>query len=187
MSDYLPGGVDLGLKGGCAFTHLGKVVYIFKVPKRNVKINSLRKIRKKITEVKKVVSVYDTVKLLEHLDAADIKAKNLGFKGIKLVIEDFQQRPGFNHPKSYLSTGGCLQFWRDSCLIAGVNFYMVSPVTWKRDMSLTSDKELSCKLACDMFPGNSVFIKDDNLAEAALLSHWFSVFKKDLLCSPTES
>jgi hypothetical protein len=181
MTDYLPGGVDLGLKGGCVVTTASNVVYMYKVPKRNVKISSFRKAGKKINEVKKVVSVYDTYKLLEHLDNANEAAKKLGFKGVKLLIEDFQQRPGFNHPKSYLSTGGCLQLWRDSCLMAGIEFYMVSPVTWKRDLSLTSDKELSCRLACDIFPGNNEFEKNDNLAESALLSHWFSVFKKDCL------
>lgn len=53
--------------------------------------------------------------------------------------------------------------------------FMISPMKWKMEMGLTSDKEKSRGRALEMFPSEAHFFsrkKDNNRAEAALIA-WY--------------
>jgi Holliday junction resolvasome RuvABC endonuclease subunit len=52
----------------------------------------------------------------------------------------------------------------------------VSPVSWKKAIGLTSDKERSRKMALDVWPSQGHYFArkmDDGRAEAALLAKWY--------------
>jgi crossover junction endodeoxyribonuclease RuvC len=54
-------------------------------------------------------------------------------------------------------------------------WHIVSPQRWKRDMALTSDKEVCRTVAINLFPEGKRYLerkKDHNRAEALLLAEW---------------
>ena len=185
-STYLPAGVDLGQGGGLVVLDGATVVDHFYIPKLKIGIKYLRAPKSK-AKSKERQEIYDTVSLIERIKEANAKAMNLGYAGIFVVLEDFQTRPGKNNPLSYISTGGCLQAWKNSLTQANVPFVMVSPVTWKPNLGLSSDKKLSLKEVKRLFlNAPKDLLEDHNIAEAALLAYWLETFHSTKLVEEHE-
>ncbi len=58
---------------------------------------------------------------------------------------------------------------------ARIPYRIVSPQTWKKEMRVTKDKDVSRERATELWPGRSDLFarkKDDGRAEAALIARW---------------
>jgi hypothetical protein len=61
----------------------------------------------------------------------------------------------------------------------GIPVTLISASKWKRDMGLTSDKNLSRRRAVERWPADAARfarVKDDGRAEAALIAEWWRTF-----------
>lgn len=172
---YAAVGVDMGLDGGAVMVNGTSVLSYFSTPSRRVKIRKLTKSAKKNLYDESVKKVYSADMLVEQLvQMRDLALAN-SFNGIAVIVEDYTIRTGLSSPKSYISTGGCVQSWQDALAQLDIPFFMVAPITWKSDLDLNSDKDFSLKTLATLFTGNvpADVATDHNLAEAAMIGWWF--------------
>jgi crossover junction endodeoxyribonuclease RuvC len=143
-------GVDPGLKSGAwgAITHHGNFAGCGDIPHDETRILG--------KEFKNV--------LLKMIDGRDFE----------IITEDVHSRPG-------QGLGSTYRFGRAVGAIEAVardlpgTWHIVSPQRWKRDMGLTSDKEVCRNVAINLFPEAKQNLdkkKHHNRAEALLLAEW---------------
>ena len=91
-----------------------------------------------------------------------------------MIIENIGPRPG----EGVVSASKFVaSMWmaRVTAIALDMEYHLVAPSKWKRDLKLSSDKELSRALAMKLWP-NRVdklkYKKDHNRAEAALLGYY---------------
>ena len=61
-----------------------------------------------------------------------------------------------------------------ACGVLGIRTHLVTPAVWKRGLGLSRDKNASLDKARMLFPDAPLSRKkDDGVAEALLLAHWF--------------
>jgi crossover junction endodeoxyribonuclease RuvC len=85
----------------------------------------------------------------------------------------------FAHPKQGVSSvwrfAHCVGILQGVIAASGLPLVRVSPARWKRDLRLSSDKEMCRQRAIDLWPeaSNSLKLKkDSDRAEAVLLAYW---------------
>lgn len=110
-----------------------------------------------------------------EIDAVNFGAILRNFPSDHVIIEQVSAMPGqgvtsmFNFGKSYGIAIGCV-----SALEQPVSY--VHPLTWKKAMLLSGDKDGSRRKATELLPGCAglwMRVKDDGRAEAALLAIWY--------------
>lgn len=102
----------------------------------------------------------------------------LPFTSNKVIytIEKIAARPGEGESSSFTNGNSLGIFQGLYSLLNPIEYYEPTPITWKKEMGVTSDKDTSILLAEDIF---QVSLKDflpkgktDDLAEALLLSFY---------------
>lgn len=149
-------GVDPGLSGALAFLD-GDVVEIFDMPTYQITVNGKKK---------RQLDLYSLGRLVDELAERTILA----------VIEDVHSMPaqGVTSSFNFGFSAGAAQTVIAANLI---KMHLVRPVTWKRAMGLTSDKDASRRRASQLFPrhvGKWSRAMDDGRAEALLLAYYGS-------------
>ena len=97
-------------------------------------------------------------------------------KNILYTIEKIHVRPGEGELTSYMNGNSLGIFQGMYALLSPIRYYEPTPITWKSDLGVSSDKSTSIKLAEDLY---QVKLKDflpkgkvDDIAEALLLSFY---------------
>lgn len=146
-------GVDPGLSGAIAWVEDGKILDVTDLPVMDGRI--------------------DASTLADMIESHP--------KPECVVIEKVSSMPGqgvastFKFGQSYgalLGVFGALKY----------KIVHVTPRRWKRDMGLSSDKEMARAAAIDRWPESAHYLsrkKDHGRAEAALLVAWYSYFSNE--------
>lgn len=172
---YMPCGVDLGQKGGIvAIDENREILFHRRTPMKNVHVRNLMKSAGKKLYVKSTKKIYNSQAFTAMLTELRELAISKGYIGPVVVVEEATVRTGISSPKTYFSTGGCLNAWHDALNAMDIKFFMVAPITWKSELSIPSDKEKSLERFSTFEFKNvpDAVAKDDNLAEAAMIAFW---------------
>jgi crossover junction endodeoxyribonuclease RuvC len=119
--------------------------------------------------VDKLVSERLLVDLLRQIGIDHLKPTTM------CVIEQVAAMPG-QGVSSMFKFGTAYGIQRCAPVALGWPTHLVTPAKWKRDMGLSSDKELSRRRAIQQWPSMAQSFarkKDDGRAEAALLALWW--------------
>lgn len=147
-------GIDPGLDGAIAFV-APDLITVSDMPTLEITVNGKKK---------RQIDLYALARLMD-LHAADVKLA---------VIEDPHASPGAG-VSSMFNFGFSCGVAQMSVASNFIRMHPVRPATWKKAMGLTADKDLSRKLASQMYPHFSHLWnlkKHDGRAEAVLLAKY---------------
>lgn len=153
-------GVDPGLSGAIAFLRTtDRNLHVFDMP-TYTKLNSRKEIEidTLVALIKPYLTYYRPVAIVEDVSAMT-------------YVDRFGQKRGQGAAASF-AFGKSFGIILAVLETLGVNYMTVKPAVWKAQMNLSSDKELSRKLALKIYPRNEkdfALKKHDGRAEAALL------------------
>lgn len=97
-----------------------------------------------------------------------------GWEPDVVVVEQVASRPTNSRPAAF-TFGRSLGRIETAVAASGVRLRWVTPTQWKRDMGLSSDKDLSRIRATERWPDWTLSFarkSDDGRAEAALIAAW---------------
>ena len=159
-------GVDCGLDSGAVgvISQDGKYIDCFMI--ENDRPSKSK--RNPDTELKKDTGRIDVKKLFDRILAFESKDSFY-------VIEDVFIMPNQSATAQakYMRAVGAIETAFKLSATDSNKIILVKPAQWKRDMSLSKEKELSLDLARKLFPEAPLSRKKDhNLAEALLLAEW---------------
>lgn len=155
--------IDCGLHGAWS-TFNNKQVEVIDTPIQNIFVG--RKKNKAGVIVDKYKNIYREQYIINSLKEA---------KPDIVVLELQNARITDGSVQAY-RTGYGYGFYKGILQALEIKFIEVSPQKWKRALKLTSDKELSRKLAIKLFPQFHKELKrvqDEGRAESLLLGHWY--------------
>lgn len=141
-------GIDPGLVSGAwgAITHNGECIGCGDIPNDGARVSP-----KGLKEV-----------LLGAIQGEDCQ----------IVTEDVYSMPGQGHSSTY-KFGRAVGVIEAVCQMLPGPWFIVHPTRWKRDMGVSSDKELCRMEALTLFPTAEIRLKKHhNRAEALLLAEW---------------
>lgn len=154
-------GVDPGLSGAIAFLRTtDRKLHVYDMP-TYTKLNSRKEIEigTLVALIKPFIHSYSRpVAIIEDVSAMT-------------YVDRFGQKRGQGAAASF-AFGKSFGIILAVLETLGVNYMTVKPAVWKAQMNLSSDKELSRKLALKIYPRNEkdfALKKHDGRAEAALL------------------
>lgn len=152
-------GIDPGLSGGVAILHPSGDIELFDTPSVNV-----------VKQSGKSKRMYDTQLMTEIIKSCT----NGGFKNrLQAVIEQVNAMPG-QGVTSMFSMGYGFGLWIGIIATLGIPINYVHPRIWKKEFSLSKDKNLSILRAKELFPrANITLKKHEGRAEALLMAEWF--------------
>lgn len=129
--------------------------------------------------------VFDSLEMMELLTLARTRAKERGYCGLFVLVEQPQLHIGKSHPASYMVTGGCFHTWAYALRSLGIKWGAVSPTHWKSGYKLTSNKRHSIAKLAEMLPSsvghrthgdNKLVLQQHDVSEAVLLATWLRDF-----------
>ena len=180
-SKFLSIGIDVGSSNGAisVVDQDLKILLLTKAPTYQTLVTSKRNKSK----LNKETLMYEK----DYRKRTWVDFKALGellnpFKGKSIIytIEKIHVRPGEGELTSYMNGNSLGIFQGMYSLLNPIRYYEPTPITWKSDLGVSSDKSTSIKLAEDLYQVN---LKDflpkgkvDDIAEALLLP--FYGFKK---------
>jgi len=193
-----PCGVDVGVSGGFGMVCDQELVLADCPKGKPTPYQELEGSYKKLTAKDKAkpryvdktlrprkAKVFDSLEMLELLNWAKTLAKERGYCGLFVVVEQPQLHIGKSHPSSYMVTGGCFHTWAYSLRSMGIKWGAVSPSHWKSGYKLTSDKLHSRSRLAELLPSavgkrtvsdNKLVLDQHDVSEAVLLAMWLRDF-----------
>ena len=150
-------GIDPGLTGGIAFMS-GDVVY-----------RTLEAARAPVLNITKGKSTKQFLNCWAIMDLFDKE------KPDHVFIEKQQAMPKQGLSSTF-STGFGYGIYIGLLVASRVPYTEISPIKWKKDLQVPSDKDAARKRASEIFPSGSTELwpnkRDDGVAEAALIAFW---------------
>jgi len=189
----LPCGVDIGIDGGFGMVAGDRVLLASRVVADKIALQVLEGDHKKLTAKDKKKPryvdgtlvpgnsrIFDSMTIIGLLGQAKQLARQAGFGGIYVAVEQPQLHIGKSDPASYLVTGGCFHTWGFALSATGTSWGVVSPTHWKSGLKLTSNKLLSVTRLSEWLPhsleirleNGKRLVDDHNVSEAVLLAYW---------------
>ena len=170
-------GIDVGSTNGAisVVDEELKIHLLTKVPTFQTLIKSKRNKSKINKENMKYEKDY---KKRTWVDFKELGSLLKPFVGNEIIytIEKIASRPGEGEPSSFVNGNSLGIFQAQYSLLEPVAYFEPTPITWKKEMGVTSDKETPIKLAEDIFQVNlKDYVKKgkvDDIAEALLLSFY---------------
>ena len=145
-------GIDPGLNGGIAFI-AGDFITADRVPVLN------------ITKGKSTKRFLDAWAIMRMIDDQEPD---------HVFIEKQQAMPKQGLSSTF-ATGFGYGIYIGLLVAARVSYTEISPIKWKKDLQVPSDKDAARKRASEILPAASQLWqlkRDDGLAEAALIAYW---------------
>ena len=170
-------GVDVGSTNGaiCVVDENLKIHLLTKVPTYQTLIKSKRNKSKINKETMKYEKDYRKRTWVDFKELGKLLAPYKDYKVI-YTIEKIAARPGEGEPSSFVNGNSLGIFQAQYSLLNPVSYYEPTPMMWKKELGVTSDKGTSNALAEDLYQIN---LKDylgkgktDDIAEALLLAFY---------------
>lgn len=166
-------GIDTGLQGAIAFLDAAtrNLLGIEDMPVDRVTVGASTKaktVRGRVSAVA-VVALLKGMEghaFLERPEARPLRGRDRATGAITL------RQPGAAGMLAFGESYGVVYC---ACIAAGLRVTEVRPGSWKREMSISGDKDEARRRACELFPTWASYfarVKDDGRAEAALLALW---------------
>lgn len=155
MADKYLAGIDPGVSGAIAILHGGDLVEVWDVPTLQIKVGKATK-----TRVAPELLAAELKPWAGRLDTACIEAVS--------ASPQMGSASSFAFGQAFGLVVGVLAAYQ-------VPTVLVVPSRWKRDLGLTSDKDMSRQRAMQLWPKHAAEFKlkkHDGRAEAALLALW---------------
>jgi hypothetical protein len=188
----LPLGIDFGAEGGVALLKDNSVIYASKTPTfgfkyivceidderdrssaSKLKADRAKKRYSRSKELKpKSMTIYDTAEIENMLRTSEHLARQAGYAGIVVAIEEPQMHIGKSHPKTYFASGRGQNAWFFACNKLKIRPVVVNPKTWKSDLGLDSEKQNSVVLANACMTMPEELSQDHDVCEAALIAFY---------------
>lgn len=170
-------GIDVGTANGAiaVVSEDMKILTLTKTPTYQTLIKSKRNKDKLNKETGKYEKDYRKRTWVDFNKAGDILVPYLS-KEVIYTIEKIAPRPKEGEPASFVNGNALGIFQALSVGLHPIRYYEPTPIEWKHDLGVTSDKETSIELAEEIY---NVSLRDylkrgklDDIAEALLLAFY---------------
>lgn len=185
-------GIDIGSSGGFAMVSGREILMASQFLGEKIAKQELEGTHKKVPKKCKKkrdeqgnllptsMTIFSGLECILLLEEAKRIAKERGYAGIQVVVEEPQTFIGRSSPSGYFVTGGCYHTWAYALHTGGIRWGVVPPAHWKAGMKITKQKSYSITRTVELTDNaneirlspKKVLTDDHNVCEAVLLALW---------------